>query len=59
MNPPTPPTAATGTKQARRGSEQLRGLEDLSAQTRDIVLERVRAARKRLAKTSPGAARLR
>jgi hypothetical protein len=59
MNPPTAPSAPTREAERRRAPERMRSLEGLSAETREDLLERVRAARRRLAKASPGLARLR
>lgn len=56
MNPRTAPTSR---RDGHRAPERMRNLEDLTAQARDNLVDRVRAARKRLAKTPPRVARLR
>lgn len=61
MNPTTAPTSsdAGAGKDARPTREQTRKLDGLTAQARDNLVERVRAARKRLPKAPPQVARLR
>lgn len=56
MNPPTDPVSNRDVHQTH---QQMRRFGGLSASARENVLERVRAARKRLPKTPPGLARLR